>query len=158
MRVSIFVLVGMLTAVMFSAFAEEKTVEKPTLYMKHIQGWYPIVLAELTVHKDGTFIYKTHDRMANGNIQEIEFKGKIPQTELKAIIQTIAAAEAAVKGDKVKVCDAGSVDFRWLDKDGKEKTKSYNDFEGAKLLEDISNLAKKYGKKNAKPKNPPVKK
>jgi hypothetical protein len=147
MKILGLILMGMLTAIAFSAYAGEKGAEKPTLHMKHTAGWTSQVLSEFTVHKDGTFLYKA---------KKVVLRGRIPQTEIKAMLQQIATAGA---GPTAK--DAGYVQFKWIDKDGKVATKDYSDPEKDpcnKLLGEMKVLVARYSKNTAELKNAPDKK
>ena len=140
-------LLMLLMVIVFSAYAGETETEEPALHMKHTGGWTAGVLSEFTVYKDGTFLYKA---------KKVLVRGKIPQAEMKTMLQQIAAAGA---GPTAK--DAGYVQFKWISKDGKVATKNYSSPKKRpcnKLLGKIKVLVTKYSNETAKPKSAPEKK
>ena len=109
--------VGMLAAMAFCARAEAegegaKKTEEPTLYMKHTGGWGAGVLAELAVHGDGRFRYRSKKK---------DLPGTIPPKEMQALIRQIASAGAGPAAE-----DAGYVQFKWIGEDGKTGSRDYS--------------------------------
>ena len=113
------VVTGMLAAMALCAHAEAgaegttKTAEEePVLYMKHTGGWGAGVLAELVVGRGGSFRYKS---------KQEDVQGMIPLKEMQALIRHIASAGAGPAAE-----DAGYVQLKWLDENGKTGSQDYS--------------------------------
>ena len=138
-------LVGLciLTPLAGMAFAEQTATEStnnPALFMKHTGGWGAGVLAEFTLEKDGTFHWQTKKENKHTT-------GSIPRDEMKQLIKDVSSAGAGPAAE-----DAGYVEFKWVDDDGKKGSQDYNLPRQApcqRLLKKIEELVGKYGKPNA---------
>jgi hypothetical protein len=106
---------------------------KQVLYMKHIGGWDAGVLCEFSVEDAGAFWWKAKkDNRA----------GIIPKTELDKLIATVVSAGAGTVA-----FDAGTVEFKWIDRDGKEGSRGYSYPQKdpcQRLLAEIAVLTAKY--------------
>ena len=144
--------IGMLAAAVFCARAEAEAegegtagkAEKPTLTMKHTGGWGAGVLAELSVDREGRFRYRA---------KKEDLRGTIPPQELKALVRQIASAGAGPAAE-----DAGYVQFKWIDENGKTGARDYSyprKDPCHSLLRRIKALVTKHGKEAAEQEVPP---
>ncbi len=111
----------------------------PVLYMKHVGGWNAGVLCEFSVGADGAFRWKTKNDNRSG---------VSPKPELDKLIDHITTA-----GTGPSAKDAGTVEFKWVGKDGKEEKKfySYPDKDPCqRLLGEIDALTAKHRTENTK--------
>jgi len=111
----------------------------PVLYMEHVGGWNAGVLCEFSVESNGAFWWKTKNDNRSG---------VIPKPELDKLIDHVVTAGA---GPSAK--DAGTVEFKWVGREGKEEDKfySYPDKDPCKrLLVEIDALTAKHRTENTK--------
>ena len=121
-----------------------KKAEEQTLSMKHTGGWGTGVLAELAVNREGRYRYRT---------KKEDLRGTIPPAEMNALIRLIAAAGAGPAAE-----DAGYVQFKWVDENGKAGARDYSYPRKEpchSLLGRIRALATKHSKESAEQQEPP---
>jgi hypothetical protein len=107
--------------------------------MKYTGGWVAEVLCEFSAKSDGTFLWKTTKESRSGII---------PEADLKALIADLASA-----GPGPESKDAGTVEFKWIDKDGKPGTRMYStpkEEPCQRLLKEIDKLSAKHKEANPK--------
>ena len=107
--------------------------EKPALYIRHTAGWGAGVLAEFTAAKDGQFVFTTKQEC---------LAGKIPAAALAAFILTVSSAPEGPAAE-----DAGYVELKWTDPNGKAGSRSYslpNQAPCQILLQQMEDLARKH--------------
>jgi hypothetical protein len=144
MRSTVMFAVLALLVVTTGVTAEEKrptgsATNSPVLYMKHVGGWVAGVLCEFSVEADGAFWWK---------VKNDNRLGVIPKPELRKLIAHVVAA-----GPGPEAKDAGTVEFKWVDQDGKERVKvySYPDQDPCqRLLREIDALTAKHKTESTK--------
>lgn len=103
------------------------------LTMKHTGGWGAGILAHFTLEKDGTFHWQSKKGKVTGNI---------PSNETKQLIEDVSSAGAGPPAE-----DAGYVEFKWVDDNGKRSSQDYSYPQKApcqQLLKKIEGLVGKY--------------
>jgi len=137
---------GVLAAMVSSTLTEgegegdgtAKKAEAPALFMRHTGGWGAGVLAELAVQRDGRFRYRT---------KKEDLQGTIPTKEVQALIRHIASVGAGPAAE-----DAGYVQFKWIDENGRPGGQDYSYPRKEpchSLLTRIKALVAKHGKEPA---------